>query len=46
MKEGRSTDDLLGEGQLPKDLKIEELGSLGEGTGNRTFLIKRALKRD
>ena len=46
MKEGRSTDDLLGDGQLPKDLKIEELGALGEGTGNRTFLVKRALKRD
>jgi 20S proteasome subunit beta 6 len=46
MKEGRSTDDLLGEGKLPEGVEVEELGALGEGAGNRTFLVKRPLKRD
>lgn len=46
MKAGRSTDDLLGKGELPEGLEVEELGALGEGGGNRTFLVRRALKRD
>lgn len=45
MNKGRTTDDLLGEGQLAEGMEIEELGALGEG-GERTFLVKRALKRD
>jgi 20S proteasome subunit beta 6 len=46
MKEGRTTDDLLGEGQLPEGMEVQELGALGEGGGNRTFLVRRPLKRD
>lgn len=46
MKEGRSTDDLLGEGKLPEGMQVEELGALGEGGGNKTFLVRKALKRD
>jgi hypothetical protein len=45
MNKGRTTDDLLGEGQLAEGMEIEELGALGDG-GERTFLVKRALKRD
>lgn len=46
MKAGRSTDDLVGEGQLPTGMTVQELTPLGEGGGERTFLVKRALKRD
>lgn len=47
MKAGRSSDDLVGEGQLPTGMTVEELTPLGEtGGGERTFLVKRDLKRD
>lgn len=46
MKAGRSTDDLVGEGQLPTGMTVQELTPLSEGGGERTFLVKRALKRD
>lgn len=46
LKPGRTTDDLIGEGKLPEGMQAEELGSLGEGSGNRTFLVTRPLKRD
>lgn len=46
MKQGRSTEDLLGEGKLPKGVQIEELGTLGEGEAEKTFLIRLPLKRD
>ena len=46
MKEGRTADDLLGEGQLAPGMEVEELGALGEGGGERTFLVRRPLKRD
>ncbi|WWD06929.1 hypothetical protein V865_005026 [Kwoniella europaea PYCC6329] len=46
MNKGRTTDDLLGEGKLQKGMQIEELGALGEGSGERTFLVRQALKRD
>lgn len=46
LSEGRTTDDLVGEGKLPEGMKAEELGSLGEGKGYRTFLVTRPLKRD
>ena len=46
MKAGRTTDDLVGEGQLPTGMTVQELTPLGEGGGERTFLVKRALKRD
>jgi 20S proteasome subunit beta 6 len=46
MKADRGTDDLLGEGKLPSDMKVEELGKMGGGSGERTFLVTRQLKRD
>jgi hypothetical protein len=46
MKADRNTDDLLGEGKLPSDMKVEELGAMGSGSGERTFLVTRQLKRD
>lgn len=46
MNAGRTTDDLVGEGKLPSGMSVEELMPLGEGGGERTFLVKRALKRD
>jgi 20S proteasome subunit beta 6 len=46
MKEGRQTTDLTDEGQLPPGMKVEELGSMGEGKGEKTFLISMPLKRD
>lgn len=42
----RSTDDILGEGKLAKGMEVEELGAMGEGGGERTFLVRAALKRD
>lgn len=46
MKADRQVDDLTGEGMLPKDMKVEELGAMGSGSGERTFLVTRQLKRD
>lgn len=46
MKNGRTTDDLVGEGKLPTGMTVEELTPLGEGGGERTFLVRRPLKRD
>ena len=47
MNTGRKTDDLLGEGKLPKTMNVEELGAMGEGgSGMRTFLVTAPLKRD
>ena len=46
MNKGRETDDLLGEGKLAAGMQVEELGSMGEEEGERTFLIRRSLKRD
>jgi 20S proteasome subunit beta 6 len=46
MKKGRQSDDLLGDDKLAKGMKVEELGTLGEGEGEKTFLITRPLKRD
>lgn len=46
MNAGRTTDDLLGEGQLPEGMSVQELTPMGEGGGERTFLVRRALKRD
>ena len=46
MKQGRSTDDLLGKDMLAPGMQVEELGALGEGGGERTFLVRAPLKRD
>jgi 20S proteasome subunit beta 6 len=46
MNAGRTADDLVGEGNLPAGMTVEELTPLGEGGGERTFLVRRALKRD
>lgn len=46
MAKGRSTDDLLGEGNLLPGMEVEELHPLGEGDGERSFLVKMPLKRD
>lgn len=47
MNKGRTTDDLLGEGLLGEGTEIEELGTLGEESlGERTFLVRKGLKRD
>jgi 20S proteasome subunit beta 6 len=46
MNAGRTTDDLIGEGKLPSGMTVQELTPLGEGGGERTFLVKRPLKRD
>lgn len=46
MNAGRTTEDLMGEGKLPSGMTVDELTPLGEGGGERTFLVKRALKRD
>lgn len=46
MNKGRTTDDLVGKDVLVAGTEVEELGALGEGEGERTFLVSRALKRD
>lgn len=46
MKPGRETGDLLDDDKVPKGLKVEELGALGAGGGERTFLVSLPLKRD
>ncbi|OXC69723.1 hypothetical protein AYX13_01892 [Cryptococcus neoformans] len=46
MAKGRLTDDLLGEGNLVPGMEVEELPSLGEGGGERSFLVRMPLKRD
>ncbi|WVQ74454.1 hypothetical protein IAR50_004055 [Cryptococcus sp. DSM 104548] len=46
MAAGRSTNDLLGEGRLAPGMAVEELHPLGQGGGERTFLVKCPLKRD
>jgi hypothetical protein len=46
MDKGRSADDLLKEGNLVEGVKVEEMETLGEGEGQRTFLLSRPLKRD
>ena len=46
MKNGRTTDDLMGKDALLKGMQVEELGALGEGGGERTFLVTMPLKRD
>jgi len=46
MKKGRVVDDLTGEGMLGAGMEVEELGALGAGDGERTFLVRRSLKRD
>lgn len=46
MKKGRTTDDLLGDKSIAPGMEIEELGALGEGEGERTFLVRLPLKRD
>lgn len=46
MNKGRKTDDLLGKGTLPEGITVEELGTLGSGENERTFLVYRPLKRD
>ncbi|ORY24191.1 nucleophile aminohydrolase [Naematelia encephala] len=46
MKKGRPTDDLVGEGKLAPGMAVEELDALGEGDGEKTFLVTRSLKRD
>ncbi|WVF65370.1 hypothetical protein IAT40_000097 [Kwoniella sp. CBS 6097] len=46
MNKGRTTDDLLDKKKLAPGLEVEELGALGEGGGERTFLVRATLKRD
>ncbi|WVO15351.1 hypothetical protein L204_103007 [Cryptococcus depauperatus] len=51
MAKGRSTDDLtkadkFASGKFASDMNIEELHPLEEGGGERTFLVRCALKRD
>ena len=46
MKQGRDVSDLTGEGMLGTGMEIEELGAMGDGDVERTFLVKRSLKRD
>lgn len=46
MAKGRAVDDLTSKGALPEGVVVEELGPLGEGGGERTFLVRRTLKRD
>lgn len=46
MKAGRDSSDLIGEGKLPEGIEVEELGALGAGEGERTFLVTKQLKRD
>lgn len=46
MNKGRTTDDLLSKGVLGEGNEVEELPALGEGEGERTFLVRRSLKRD
>jgi len=46
MKQGRSPDDLLAKGQLPEGVEVEQLGALGEGGGDLTFIVRKSLKRD
>ncbi|WWD21192.1 hypothetical protein CI109_105676 [Kwoniella shandongensis] len=46
MNKGRTTDDLIGPGILSEGMHVEELGALGEGGGERTFLVTSPLKRD
>ncbi|KAK8844147.1 hypothetical protein IAR55_006941 [Kwoniella newhampshirensis] len=46
MNRGRNTDDLLGPGILAESMHVEELGALGEGGGEKTFLVTSPLKRD
>lgn len=46
MKKGRGVEDLTATGMLPDGVTVEELGPIGSGGGERTFLISRPLKRD
>ncbi|EJT51714.1 20S proteasome beta-type subunit, Pre7p [Trichosporon asahii var. asahii CBS 2479] len=47
MNKGRKTDDLLGgEFKLPEGVEINEVPPLGDGRGERTFLLVAPLKRD
>ncbi|ORX39270.1 nucleophile aminohydrolase [Kockovaella imperatae] len=46
MKKGRTTDDLVGSDNLIKNMQVQELGALGEGGSERTFLVSLPLKRD
>jgi 20S proteasome subunit beta 6 len=46
MKAGRNVDDLTAPGILPVGVTVEELAPLGAGGGERTFLVRRPLKRD
>lgn len=47
MNKGRKTDDLLGgEFKLPEGVEINEVPPVGDGKGERTFLLVAPLKRD
>jgi hypothetical protein len=46
MKNGRGVEDLTSTGELPEGTEVEEMVAAGEGAGERTFLVRRALKRD
>ncbi|KAK4685362.1 20S proteasome subunit beta 6, partial [Tremellales sp. Uapishka_1] len=46
MRKGRETSDLIGDNVLPDGTTVEELDTLGEEEGERTFLVRRPLKRD
>lgn len=46
MAKDRTTDDLVGSDKLPADVTVEEVPPMGSGTGERTFLVSRTLKRD
>lgn len=45
-KAGREMNDLLGEGALLAGMTVEEIPGQGETLEERTFLVRRSLKRD
>ena len=46
MNRERNVDDLLGDGMLGAGMEVVELGTMGQGDVERTFLVTRSLKRD
>ncbi|WOO78569.1 Proteasome subunit beta type-6 [Vanrija pseudolonga] len=46
MAKDRTVDDLVSEGALPDGVTYQELPPIGDGSGERSFLVTRALKRD